>query len=43
MGLLAPVIENRTTIVITHDLAIAAEADEVVRLGSRPVAAAVGA
>jgi ATP-binding cassette subfamily B protein len=42
MGLLAPVIEKRTTIVITHDLAIAAEADEVIRLGSRPVAATVG-
>jgi ATP-binding cassette, subfamily B, bacterial len=34
MGLLAPVMENRTTIVITHDLAIATEADEVVNLGS---------
>jgi ATP-binding cassette subfamily B protein len=36
MGLLAPVMESRTTIVITHDLAIAAEADEVVRLGPMP-------
>jgi ATP-binding cassette subfamily B protein len=34
MGLLAPVVEGRTTIVITHDLAIAANADEVISLGA---------
>jgi ATP-binding cassette, subfamily B, bacterial len=42
MGLVAPVMENRTTIVITHDLAIATEADQVVNLGSRAPAPQAG-